>query len=168
MSPFLPELLRLEEQAKQQGLGRWSKVHILILSPLLYRTLNCSLIYYLLLPLPRGLLISSVLLLVLENESPVLVIRAYCDLSKKKLEHIVILRCHQDNWIFIIFRAEIVLIWLALGVNFLLNGICHFLQPQTDMDQPRGAIPSQTIIGEFSSIGICQFFTKEKKISVKF
>ncbi|PKI71224.1 hypothetical protein CRG98_008399 [Punica granatum] len=24
-SPFLPELLRLEEQAKQQGLGRWSK-----------------------------------------------------------------------------------------------------------------------------------------------
>ncbi|KAL4634705.1 hypothetical protein ACB092_04G219400 [Castanea dentata] len=26
VSPFLPELLRLEEQAKQQGLGRWSKV----------------------------------------------------------------------------------------------------------------------------------------------
>lgn len=25
-SPFLAELLRLEEQAKQQGLGRWSKV----------------------------------------------------------------------------------------------------------------------------------------------
>lgn len=25
-SPFLAELLRLEEQAKQQGVGRWSKV----------------------------------------------------------------------------------------------------------------------------------------------
>lgn len=25
-SPFLAELLRLEEQAKQEGLGRWSKV----------------------------------------------------------------------------------------------------------------------------------------------
>lgn len=25
-SPFLAELLRLEEQAKQQGLGKWSKV----------------------------------------------------------------------------------------------------------------------------------------------
>lgn len=26
VSPFLAELLRLEEQAKQEGLGRWSKV----------------------------------------------------------------------------------------------------------------------------------------------
>jgi len=25
-SPYLAELLRLEEQAKQEGLGRWSKV----------------------------------------------------------------------------------------------------------------------------------------------
>jgi len=25
-SPYLAELLRLEEQAKQDGLGRWSKV----------------------------------------------------------------------------------------------------------------------------------------------
>jgi hypothetical protein len=25
-SPFLADLLRLEEQAKQEGLGRWSKV----------------------------------------------------------------------------------------------------------------------------------------------
>lgn len=27
-SPYLTELLRLEEQAKQEGLGRWSKVRI--------------------------------------------------------------------------------------------------------------------------------------------
>jgi len=27
-SPYLAELLRLEEQAKQEGLGRWSKVRI--------------------------------------------------------------------------------------------------------------------------------------------
>jgi hypothetical protein len=26
VSPYLAELLRLEEQAKQEGLGRWSKV----------------------------------------------------------------------------------------------------------------------------------------------
>lgn len=26
VSPYLAELLRLEEQAKQDGLGRWSKV----------------------------------------------------------------------------------------------------------------------------------------------
>lgn len=32
-SPFLPELLRLEEQAKQQGLGRWSKVSLSSLLP---------------------------------------------------------------------------------------------------------------------------------------
>lgn len=31
-SPFLAEFLRLEEQAKQQGLGRWSKA-----SPQFYR-----------------------------------------------------------------------------------------------------------------------------------
>lgn len=90
--------------------------HFNSFSPLLYWTLNCSLKYYLLFPLPRGLLISSVLLLVLGYESPVL-----------QLEHIGILRCHQDDWIFIIFRAEIGLIWLAFGENFLLNGIYHFL-----------------------------------------
>lgn len=28
VSPFLAELQRLEEQAKQQGLGRWSKVRL--------------------------------------------------------------------------------------------------------------------------------------------
>lgn len=28
VSPYLAELLRLEDQAKQQGLGRWSKVTI--------------------------------------------------------------------------------------------------------------------------------------------
>jgi hypothetical protein len=28
-SPFLAELLRLEDQAKQEGLGRWSKVCLL-------------------------------------------------------------------------------------------------------------------------------------------
>lgn len=27
-SPYLAELLRLEEQAKQEGLGRWSKVRM--------------------------------------------------------------------------------------------------------------------------------------------
>ena len=76
--------------------------------------------------MPRGLLISSVLLLVLGYESPVLVIRAYWDfkVSSRRLD-------------FIIIRAEISLIWLAFGENFLLNGIC-------------------------------QFFTKEKKNSVKF
>jgi hypothetical protein len=30
-SPFLAELLRLEDQAKQEGLGRWSKVCLLFL-----------------------------------------------------------------------------------------------------------------------------------------
>lgn len=31
VSPYLAELLRLEDQAKQQGLGRWSKVMTLTL-----------------------------------------------------------------------------------------------------------------------------------------
>lgn len=31
VSPYLAELLRLEDQAKQQGLGRWSKVTIWML-----------------------------------------------------------------------------------------------------------------------------------------
>ena len=31
-SPYLAELLRLEEQAKQEGLGRWSKVRIWVFS----------------------------------------------------------------------------------------------------------------------------------------
>ena len=30
-SPYLTELLHLEEQAKQQGLGRWSKVILLFI-----------------------------------------------------------------------------------------------------------------------------------------
>lgn len=32
VSPYLAELLRLEDQAKQQGLGRWSKVTIWMLA----------------------------------------------------------------------------------------------------------------------------------------
>ncbi|CAL5332782.1 unnamed protein product [Camellia sinensis] len=32
-SPFLAELLRLEEQAKQQGLGRWTMVSLSFLLP---------------------------------------------------------------------------------------------------------------------------------------
>jgi staphylococcal nuclease domain-containing protein 1 len=33
-SPFLADLLRLEEQAKQEGLGRWSKVSAPTLPPI--------------------------------------------------------------------------------------------------------------------------------------
>lgn len=33
VSPFLQELLRLEDQAKEQGLGRWSKVNISSFAP---------------------------------------------------------------------------------------------------------------------------------------
>lgn len=45
-SPFLAELLRLEEQAKQQGLGRWSKVFLVSFLSMC-STLNIKLLWFL-------------------------------------------------------------------------------------------------------------------------